>query len=94
MSTRRKPARWRKAKDYYWGLWELWRGEAWLAKIMECKLRGGGCKYLWWLVGRDPSGQAETLAEAKRAAKIALDHAEIEEAIADVVDRWPDGKHP
>ena len=78
-APRRKSARWRKSKAHHWGKWELWRGEEWLAGITEVGLRGGGRVYLWTLVNRAPSGQADDLAAAKKTAKYALEHAEIEE---------------
>jgi len=73
MSARSKPARWRRSKGHNWGKWELWRGETWLARVLECRLRSGERKYLWGLVGREPSGQSDTLADAKKAARDALD---------------------
>jgi hypothetical protein len=93
-APRRKPARWRKSKGHDWGKWELWRAATPLAYIQEVRLRSGDRRYVWRLVARDPSGQTDTLDEAKKAARTAMEHAEIEAAIADVVDRWPDEEAP
>jgi hypothetical protein len=83
-APRQKSARWRKSKGHHWGKWELWRGDAWLAHITEVRLRGGASRYIWSLVGREPSGQTDGLAEAKLAARLALTDAEITEQIADL----------